>query len=117
MLTRFGAALLPRLALQFTIDQQEVARSCRGCRGCRADADAAGAGRLVGLPERGDGRGQTIAALFLGLLGRLDLSGHLPRLSEDQRAAGTRSGHGASPAARPDQFAAAAVVAWPAGLG
>ena len=49
---RFRDAFPPGAA----VDQRPAGRGAlRADRDCRADADAAGAGRFVGLPERGDG--------------------------------------------------------------
>jgi alpha-galactosidase len=82
---RSDFALLSRLALQSTSDQQDVARY----------VPIAVAAPMLMLPEQAAswaypnaamGREEIIASLSLGLLGRLYLSGHLPSLSEDQRA-------------------------------
>jgi alpha-galactosidase len=81
---RSDFALLSRLALQSTSDQQDVGRY----------VPIAVAAPMLMLPEQAGswaypstamGREETIASLSLGLLGRLYLSGHLPQLSEDQR--------------------------------
>jgi alpha-galactosidase len=81
---RSDFALLSRLALQSTSDQQDVARY----------VPIAVAAPMLILPEQAGswaypstamGREETIASLSLGLLGRLYLSGHLPQLSDDQR--------------------------------
>jgi alpha-galactosidase len=82
---RSDFALLSRLALQSTSDQQDVARY----------VPIAVAAPMIMLPEQAGswaypsaamGREETIASLSLGLLGRLYLSGHLPQLTEDQQA-------------------------------
>jgi len=82
---RSDFALLSRLALQSTSDQQDVARY----------VPIAIAAPMLMLPEQAGswaypsasmGREETIASLSLGLLGRLYLSGYLPQLSQDQRA-------------------------------
>ena len=82
---RCDFALLSRLALQSTSDQQDVARY----------VPIAVAAPMMMLPEQAGswaypsaamGREETIASLSLGLLGRLYLSGHLPQLAEDQQA-------------------------------
>ena len=82
---RSDFALLSRVALQSTSDQQDVARY----------VPIAVAAPMLILPEQAGswaypsaamGREETVASLSLGLLGRLYLSGHLPQLSEDQRA-------------------------------
>jgi alpha-galactosidase len=82
---RSDFALLSRLALQSTSDQQDVARY----------VPIAIAAPMLMLPEQAGswaypsasmGREETIASLSLGLLGRLYLSGYLPQLSEDQLA-------------------------------
>jgi alpha-galactosidase len=82
---RSDFAMLSRLALQSTSDQQDVARY----------VPIAIAAPMLILPEQAGswaypsasmGREETIAALSLGLLGRLYLSGYLPQLSQDQRA-------------------------------
>ncbi len=82
---RSDFALLSRLALQSTSDQQDVARY----------VPIAVAAPMMMLPEQAGSwaypsavmdREETIASLSLGLLGRLYLSGHLPQLSEDQWA-------------------------------
>ena len=82
---RSDFALLSRLALQSTSDQQDVARY----------VPIAVAAPMLMLPEQAGswaypsasmGREETIASLSLGLLGRLYLSGYLPQLSQDQLA-------------------------------
>jgi alpha-galactosidase len=82
---RSDFAMLSRLALQSTSDQQDVARY----------VPIAVAAPMLMLPEQAGswaypsasmGREETIAALSLGLLGRLYLSGYLPQLSQDQLA-------------------------------
>ena len=82
---RADFALLSRLALQSTSDQQDVARY----------VPIAVAAPMLLLPEQAGswaypsasmGREETIASLSLGLLGRLYLSGYLPQLSQDQLA-------------------------------
>jgi alpha-galactosidase len=81
---RSDFAMLSRLALQSTSDQQDVARY----------VPIAIAAPMLMLPEQAGSwaypsaamdREETIASLSLGLLGRLYLSGHLPQLSVDQR--------------------------------
>ncbi|HWI01312.1 MAG TPA: glycoside hydrolase family 36 protein [Propionibacteriaceae bacterium] len=82
---RSDFALLSRLALQSTSDQQDVGRY----------VPIAVAASMLMLPEQAGSwaypsaamdREETIASLSLGLLGRLYLSGLLPQLSEDQQA-------------------------------
>ena len=82
---RSDFAMLSRLALQSTSDQQDVARY----------VPIAVAAPMLMLPEQAGswaypspsmGREETIASLSLGLLGRLYLSGYLPQLSQDQLA-------------------------------
>ena len=82
---RSDFALLSRLALQSTSDQQDVSRY----------VPIAVAAPMLMLPEQAGSwaypsaamdREETIASLSLGLLGRLYLSGHLPQLSAEQRA-------------------------------
>ena len=82
---RSDFALLSRLALQSTSDQQDVSRY----------VPIAVAAPMLMLPEQAGSwaypsaamdREETIASLSLGLLGRLYLSGHLPQLSAQQRA-------------------------------
>jgi alpha-galactosidase len=82
---RSDFALLSRLALQSTSDQQDVTRY----------VPIAVAAPMLMLPEQAGswaypsasmGREETIASLSLGLLGRLYLSGYLPQLSPDQLA-------------------------------
>jgi len=82
---RSDFALLSRLALQSTSDQQDVARY----------VPIAVAAPMLMLPEQAGswaypsasmGREETITSLSLGLLGRLYLSGYLPQLSHDQLA-------------------------------
>jgi alpha-galactosidase len=82
---RSDFALLSRLALQSTSDQQDVARY----------VPIAVAAPMMMLPEQAASwaypsaamdREETIASLSLGLLGRPYLSGHLPQLSDNQRA-------------------------------
>jgi alpha-galactosidase len=81
---RSDFALLSRVAIQSTSDQQDVARY----------VPIAVAAPMLILPEQAGswaypnasmGREETIASLSLGLLGRLYLSGYLPQLSQDQR--------------------------------
>ena len=81
---RSDFAMLSRLALQSTSDQQDVARY----------VPIAVAAPMLMLPEQAGSwaypsaamdREETIASLSLGLLGRLYLSGHLSQLSVDQR--------------------------------
>ena len=82
---RSDFALLSRVALQSTSDQQDVARY----------VPIAVAAPMLMLPEQAGswaypsasmGREEIIASLSLGLLGRLYLSGYLPQLSQDQLA-------------------------------
>jgi alpha-galactosidase len=82
---RSDFAMLSRLALQSTSDQQDVARY----------VPIAVAAPMLMLPEQAGswaypsasmGREETITSLSLGLLGRLYLSGYLPQLSQDQLA-------------------------------
>jgi alpha-galactosidase len=81
---RSDFALLSRLALQSTSDQQDVARYVPIAVGAPMVMLPEQAGSWA-YPSASMGREETITSLSLGLLGRLYLSGYLPQLSPDQR--------------------------------
>ena len=114
---RMDYALLSRLQLQSTSDQQDLLL-LPADRRRRADRRAARTGRRLGLPAAGRRADEVAFTMATALLGRLYLSGRLPDSSRRPSAPGPRGACGVYKAIRADLAAGGAVLAArPARLG